>query len=107
MNGEHHRHWIQSAGDRLERAETHDPGEDTTLSCEDAQQVAELALKGLIVTHGQEPKRTHDLGHLLRQIEQLGERSFITIGVPRPDDGRARLDAALRHASDHRHEEGQ
>ena len=67
------RHWIQSARDRLERAETYDPGEDTTLSCEDAQQAAELALKGLIVTHGQEPKRTHDLGHLLRQIEQLGE----------------------------------
>ncbi len=67
------RHWIQSAGDRLKRAETYDPGEDTTLNCEDAQQAAELALKGLIVTHGHEPKRTHDLGHLLRQIEQLGE----------------------------------
>ena len=38
------RHWIQSAGDRLKRAETYDPGEDTTLNCEDAQQAVELAL---------------------------------------------------------------
>ena len=55
------RHWIQSAGDRLKRAETYDPGDDTTLNCEDAQQAAELALKGLIAIHGHEPKRTHDL----------------------------------------------
>jgi HEPN domain-containing protein len=68
------RHWIQSARQRLRRAETYDPGEDTTLSCEDAQQAVELVLKGLIVTLGDEPKRTHDLVHLLRQVEQLGEQ---------------------------------
>ena len=68
------RYWIQSARQRLKRAETYDPGEDTTLSCEDAQQAVELALKGLIVALGNEPKRTHDLVHLLRQVELLGER---------------------------------
>ncbi len=36
------RHWIQSARQRLKRAETYDPGEDTTLSREDAQQAVEL-----------------------------------------------------------------
>ena len=36
-----------------------------------------------------------------------GEDRFITIGFPRWRDGRPRLDAACRQASDHQHEASQ
>ena len=67
------RNLIQSAAARLERAETYDPKTRPELTCEDAQQAADLALKALIKAHGGVYKRTHEIEHLLETLEELGE----------------------------------
>ena len=46
------RNLLQSAEARLERAATYDAKTRSELTCEDAQQTAELALKALIKAHG-------------------------------------------------------
>ena len=43
------------------------------MTCEDAQQTAELALKALIKANGGVYKRTHEIEHLLEALEDLGE----------------------------------
>ena len=43
------------------------------MTCEDAQQAAELALKALIKAHRGVYKRTHEIEHLLETLEELGE----------------------------------
>lgn len=67
------RNLIQSAEARLERAETYDTKTRPELTCEDAQQAAELALKALIKARRGVYKRTHEIEHLLETLEELGE----------------------------------
>lgn len=67
------RNLLRSARARLERAETYDARTRPELTCEDAQQTSELALKALIKAHGSVYKRTHEIEHLLETLESLGE----------------------------------
>lgn len=67
------RNLLQSAAARLERAETYNAKTRSELTCEDAQQTAEFALKALIKAHGGVYKRTHEIEHLLETLEHLGE----------------------------------
>ena len=67
------RNLVQSAEARLERAETYVSKTRPELTCEDAQQTAELALKALIKANGGVYKRTHEIEHLLEALEDLGE----------------------------------
>lgn len=64
---------IASARARIKRAATYDAEERTELTCEDAHQAAEHALKALIATHGGEYKSIHNIEHLLETLEELGE----------------------------------
>lgn len=73
------RNLIRSAEARLERAETYDTKTRPELTCEDAQQSAELALKALIKAHGGVYKRTHEIEHLLETLEDLGETILATV----------------------------
>ena len=67
------RNLIDSAKARLQRAETYDARTRPELTCEDAQQTAELALKAVIKARGGVYKRTHEIEHLLETLENLGE----------------------------------
>ena len=67
------RYWLQSARDRLERAERYDCRKNPALGCEDAQQAVEMALKALITARGSAFKRTHEIEHLFQHLEMLGE----------------------------------
>ena len=67
------RNLIDSARARLQRAETYDARARPELTCEDAQQTTELALKAVIKAWGGVYKRTHEIEHLLETLENLGE----------------------------------
>ena len=61
---------MQSARDRLQRAEEYSSGANN-LRAEDAQQAAELALKAVVVASDRTPRRTHDIDALLAQIREV------------------------------------
>ena len=69
------RNLLQSAAARLERAETYNAKTRSELTCEDAQQTAEFALKALIKVHGSIYKRTHEIEHLLERSSTSARRS--------------------------------
>ena len=66
------REWLNRARGNLALARTRHP--DTYLEDRfNAQQAAEKALKGLLLAHGANFPYIHDLGELLRLLEQSGE----------------------------------
>ena len=71
------RYWLQSARDRLERAERYDCRKNPALGCEDAQQTVELALKALITARGSAFERTHEIEHLFQHLEMLGSATRV------------------------------
>ena len=81
------RYWLQSARDRLERAEKYDCPKNPALGCEDAQQTVELAPKALITARGSAFKHTHEIEHLFQHLERrIAElRPQIPLTNPRDD----------------------
>ena len=67
------REWLNRARGNLALARTRHP--DTYLEdlCFNAQQAAEKALKGLLLARGASFPYIHDLGELLRLLEEHGE----------------------------------
>jgi HEPN domain-containing protein len=67
------REWLNRARGNLALARTRHPDIYLEDLCFNAQQAAEKAFKGLLLAHGAAFPYIHDLGELLRLLEQSGE----------------------------------
>jgi HEPN domain-containing protein len=68
------REWLNRAKSSLAQANNRLPQVYLEDLCFDAQQAAEKALKALLVARGCRFPFVHDLGDLLRRLEEAGER---------------------------------
>ena len=66
------REWLNRARSNLARAKLWEPGMYLEDLCLDAQQAAEKAIKGLLLSCGVQHPFTHDLAALLSLVEESG-----------------------------------
>ena len=66
--------WIEEAQARLEHAEQHVQNRDGRIYCEQAHYAAEMAIKAVIILNKHEFSYTHDIGTLLNEALESGEK---------------------------------